>query len=147
MTSSEEDMDDLNAFVNEKLQIMSEKCLEQLVGDESGNMEEIFSGNLAAVSGHIVEYEKTVGRSSVLGGHEAPPSNSMRFGVPGVIESVEGGNLLRSGITEASGGVERSDFTSAAFQLWRLLLRNGQTSEMEDCLNCHQAMVWFVCHI
>ena len=31
------------------------------------------------------------------------------------IESVEGGNLSRSGITEASGGVERSDFTSGGF--------------------------------
>ena len=31
MTSSEEDMDDLNAFVNEKLQFMSEQGLEQLV--------------------------------------------------------------------------------------------------------------------
>ena len=28
MTSSDEDMDDLNAFVNEKLQLMTEKVLE-----------------------------------------------------------------------------------------------------------------------
>ena len=61
MTSSEEDMDDLNAFVSEKLQFMSEQSLEQLVGDESVNVEEIFSGNLAAVSSHIVESEGTVG--------------------------------------------------------------------------------------
>ena len=61
MTSNEEDMDDLNAFVNEKLQLMIEKGLEQLVGDESVIMEEILSGNLAAVSGHIMGSEGTVG--------------------------------------------------------------------------------------
>ena len=54
-------------------------------------------------------------RSSVLEGHEARPCKSLRFGVAHTIESVEGGNLLRSGITEASGGVEGSDFTSRAF--------------------------------
>ena len=61
MTSSEEDMDDLNAFVNEKLQFMSEQGLEQLVGDESMNVEEVLSGNLAAVSSHNVESKGTVG--------------------------------------------------------------------------------------
>ena len=176
LTSSEEDMDDLNAFVNEKLQLMTEKGLEQLVGDESMNEEEILSGNLAAVSSQIVETGGIVGpevdqgrtasvcpeltssadvegsrcevfsrgrdeldrilreelggsrvtstpvkglwpiyskrRSSVLGGHEAPPCKSIRFGVADTIESVEGGNLSRSCITEASGWVEGSDFTS-----------------------------------
>ena len=161
MTSTEEDMDDLKAFVNEKMHFMSEKGSEQLLGDESVNVEEILSGNLAAVSGHIVESEGTVGpeidqgrttyvctgltfsanveesscevfsrerdevdrnlreelggsrvtsfpvkvlwrkyskrRSIVLGGHEGHPCNSIRYGVPGVIESVEGGNLSRSG--------------------------------------------------
>ena len=175
MTNSEEDMDDLNAFVNRKLQFMSEKGLEQLDGDESVNIEEILSKNLASVSGHIVDSEGTVRpevnqgrttsvcpaltsranvegiscevfsrerdevreelggsrvtstpvkclwptyskrRSSVLGGHEAPPCKSIRFGVPGVIESVEGGNLSRSGITEASGGVEGSDSNNGGF--------------------------------
>ena len=33
MISSEGDMDDLNALVNEKLQFLTEKSLEQLVGD------------------------------------------------------------------------------------------------------------------
>ena len=61
MTSSEEDMDDLNAFVNEKLQFMSEQGLEQLVGDESLNVEEVLSGNLAAVSSDNVDSEGTVG--------------------------------------------------------------------------------------
>ena len=61
MTSSEEDIDDLNAFVNEKLQFMTEKGLEQLVADESVNVEEILSGILAAVSVNIVESEGTVG--------------------------------------------------------------------------------------
>ena len=61
MTSSEEDMDDLNAFVNEKLRFMSEQGLEQLVGDESMNVEEVLGGNLAVVSSHIVETGGTVG--------------------------------------------------------------------------------------
>ena len=54
-------------------------------------------------------------RCSVLGGHEAPPCKSITFGVPGVIESVEGGSLSRSGITEESGGVEGSGFSSGGF--------------------------------
>ena len=61
MTSSEEEMEDLNAFVNEKLQFMSEHGLEQLVGDESMNVEEVLSGNLAAVSSHMVESGESVG--------------------------------------------------------------------------------------
>ena len=61
MTSSGENMDDLSAFVNEKLQFMSEKGLEQLVGDENVNVEEILGGNLAALSGCIVEPDGTVG--------------------------------------------------------------------------------------
>ena len=61
LTSSEVDMDDLNPFVNEKLQFMTEKASEQLVGDESVNVEEILSGTLAAVSGHIMGSEGTVG--------------------------------------------------------------------------------------
>ena len=179
LTSSEEDMDDLHAFVDERLQFLSEQGLEQLVGDESGNVEEIISGNLAAVGSQIVESGGTIGpevdqgratsvcpgltsgadvegsrcevfsrgrdeldrnlrdelgssrvtstpvkgfwptyskrRSCVLGGHEAPPCKSIRFGVADTIESVEGGNLSRSGITEVSGGVEGSDFTSGGF--------------------------------
>ena len=179
MTTSEEDMGDLNAFVNEKLKFMSEKGLEQLVRDESVNVEEILSGNVGTVGGCSVGYEGTVGpevdqgrtkskcpvltsranvegssfevffhehdevdrilrdelggsrvtstpvkglwpiyserRSSVLGGHEAFPGKSVRFGVPGVMEAGEGGNLSQSGITEASGGVDGSDFTSAGF--------------------------------
>ena len=54
MTISEENMDDLNAFLNEKLQFMTEKGLEQLVGDKSVIVEEILSGNIATVGGHIV---------------------------------------------------------------------------------------------
>ena len=179
MTSSEEDIDDLNAFVNEKLQFMSEQGLEQLVGDESMNVEEVLSGNLAAVSSHNVESKGTVGlevdqgstksvcpgltsnanveegscevlsrerdemdrilreelggsrvtsipvkglwpiyskrRSSVLGEHGAPPCKSIRFGVTDAIGSIKGGNLSLSGLTEASGGMEGSDFTSGGF--------------------------------
>ena len=179
LTSSEEDMDDLNAFVDERLQFFSEQGLEQLVGDESVNVEEMLSGNLAAVSSQIVESGGTVGpevdqgramsvypgltssadvegsrcevfargrdeldrilrdelgsshvtstpvkglwpiyskrRGSVLGGHEMRPCKSLRFEVADTIESVEGGNISRSGISEASGGVEGSDFTSGGF--------------------------------
>ena len=61
MKSSEEDMDELNAFVNEKLHFLTVKGLEQHVGDESVNVEEILSGNVAAVSSHIMRYEGTVG--------------------------------------------------------------------------------------
>ena len=53
--------------------------------------------------------------SSVLGGHEASPCKSIRFGVVDIIGSVEGGNLSRSGVTEASGGMEGSNFTSGGF--------------------------------
>ena len=179
LTISEEDMDDLNAFVDESLQFPSEQGSEQLVGDESVNEEEMLSGNLAAVSSQIVESGGTVGpevdqgramsvcpgltssadvegsrcevfsrgrdeldrilrdelgglhvtstpvkglwpiyskrRSSVLGGHEVRPCKSLRFEVADTIESVEGGNISRSGMTEANGGVEGSDFTSAGF--------------------------------
>ena len=51
----------------------------------------------------------------MLGGHEAPPCKSIRFGVADTIESVEVGNISRSGVTEASGGVEGNDFTSGGF--------------------------------
>ena len=179
LTSSEDDMDDLNAFVDERLQFFSKQGLEQLVGDESVNVEEMLSGNLAAVSSQIVESGGTVGpevdqgrttsvcpglkssadvegsrcevfscgrdeldrimrdelggshvtstpvkglwpiyskrRSSVLGGHEVRPCKSLTFEVTDTIESAEGGNISRSGMTEASGGVEGSDFTSGGF--------------------------------
>ena len=50
MTSSEEDVDDLNTFVNEKLRFMTEKGLEQLVGDGSMKVEELLCGGVAAVT-------------------------------------------------------------------------------------------------
>ena len=59
--SSEEDMDDLNAFVDQKLQFLSVQGLEQLVGGESVKVEEILSGNLAVVSSQIVESGGTIG--------------------------------------------------------------------------------------
>ena len=185
MTSSEEDLDDLSAFVDERLQFLSEQRLEQLVRDESVNVEEILSGNLAAVSSQVVESGETVGpevdqgrttslcpgltssadvegsrcevfsrgrdkldkilrdelggsrvtsvkgwwpiyskrRVSVLGGHEARPCKSLRFGVADTIEFVESGNLSRSGMTEASGGVEGGDFTSGGFSTLEALAK------------------------
>ena len=53
MASSEEDMDNLNAFVNEKLEFMTEKGLEQLVGDKSVNVEEIVSRNVGIVGPQV----------------------------------------------------------------------------------------------
>ena len=54
---------------------MTVKGLEQLLGDESVNVEDILGGNVEAVSGHIVGCEGTVGskidqgrRSSVCPG-------------------------------------------------------------------------------
>ena len=38
------------SIVDERLQFLSEQGLQQLVGDESVNMEEMLSGNLAAVN-------------------------------------------------------------------------------------------------
>ena len=61
LTRSEEVMDDLNDFVDERLKFLSEKGLEQLVGEESVNVEEILSGKLAASSSQIVESGGTVG--------------------------------------------------------------------------------------
>ena len=54
-------------------------------------------------------------RSSVLGGHEAPHCKSIRFGVTDSIGALEGENLSRSCMTEVSGGVGESDFTSGDF--------------------------------
>ena len=170
-TSSEEDGDDLNAFVDEKLRLMAEEGLEQFVGDESVNVEEILGGSVAAVSSHIVDDEGTVRAgidqgittsvcpvltpsivkeasgggvdlilreelsgthststpvkglwpiyskrpNSVLAEREAPPCKSIKFGVTDTLEAVEGWNLSRSGMTEVSGGMEGSDFTSGGF--------------------------------
>ena len=88
ITSSEEDGDDLYAFVDEKLRLMAEKGLEQFVGDENVNVEEILGGNAAAVSSHIVEYEGIVGAGSDQGKTTSvcpvlPPS--------GVVEASSGG--------------------------------------------------------
>ena len=41
LASSEDDLDDLNVFVDERLQLLLEQGLEQLVGDESGNVGEM----------------------------------------------------------------------------------------------------------
>ena len=158
---------------------MTERGLEQLVGDESMNVEEVLSGNLTAASSHIVGQEGSVGRevnqgraesvcpgltssvnvhgisggvfyegrderggvlqeelsgsrvtstpvkcswpiyskrrSSVLGEHGAPLCKSTRFGGTDIMDSFEGGDLSRSGVTEASGGMGGSGFTSGGF--------------------------------
>ena len=65
MTSFEEDMDVLNAFVSEKVQFMTERGLEELVGNEIMKVEEIFCGSVAAVSGPNVGYVRIVGSVEV----------------------------------------------------------------------------------
>ena len=101
MTSSEEDMDDLNAFVNEKLQFMTENGLEQLVGDESVNVGEILSGNLTAVSAHIVGSEGTVGpevnqgRTTAVCPGLTPSANVDRSSCEEFRERDELGRILR----------------------------------------------------
>ena len=49
------------------------------------------------------------------GGHDQFPCKSIRFGVSGKIRALECGNLSKSCITEVSGGVEDSDFTTGGF--------------------------------
>ena len=61
MTNSKEVVDDLNAFVNEKLQFMTENGLEQLVGDESVVVKGILNGNVATVGVHIAGCEGVFG--------------------------------------------------------------------------------------
>ena len=58
-------MDHRNAILNEKLQFLTEKGLEQFVGDESVKVEKILCGNVAAVSGHNVGSEGIVGTDEV----------------------------------------------------------------------------------
>ena len=50
MTSSEEDVEYLNACVSEKLQLLCEKGLDQIVGDDSLNVEGILNGNYEVVA-------------------------------------------------------------------------------------------------
>ena len=44
-------------------------------------------------------------RSSVLGGHEAPPCKSVKFGVTDTIRALEIGKISRSCTTEVSKGM------------------------------------------
>ena len=51
MTSSEEDMEDLSAFVAERLQSLGEGSVEKLIGEECVNVEEILCGGVDNVEG------------------------------------------------------------------------------------------------
>ena len=51
----------------------------------------------------------------MLGEYGAPVCKSTGFGATETMESIEGGNLSRSGVTEASGGMGGSEFTSGGF--------------------------------
>ena len=46
LTSSDDDVQDLRAFVRERLQCLSEGSVEKLIGDESVNVEEILCGSV-----------------------------------------------------------------------------------------------------
>ena len=51
----------------------------------------------------------------MLGGHEAPPCRSIRFGVTDTNGALESWNLFRSCVIEVRGGVQEIDFTSGGF--------------------------------
>ena len=46
LTSSDDDVEDVSAFVTERLQCLIEGSVEKLIGDESVNVEEILCGNV-----------------------------------------------------------------------------------------------------
>ena len=83
------------------------------------------------VKGFWLIYSKR--RSSVLGEHGAPPCKPIRFGVSDKIGAVESVNLSRSCITEVSGGVERSDFTSGGFSTLEAIA-NKRADELDGGL-------------
>ena len=83
--------------------------LDRILRDELGGSHVIST----PVKGLWPIYSKK--RGSVLGGHEVRPCKFLRFEAADTIESVRRGNISRSGMTEASGGVEGSDFTSGGF--------------------------------
>ena len=62
LTSSGEEMDDLNAFVTERLHCLSEGSVERLIGEECVNMEEALCGNVGVEEGGGGE-EQAVGRN------------------------------------------------------------------------------------
>ena len=47
LTSSDDDVEDLSAFVTERLQCLSEESVEKLIGEESINVEEILCGSVS----------------------------------------------------------------------------------------------------
>ena len=51
LTSSDEDVEDLSAFVTERLQCLSEGVDEELIGDASVNVEEILYGGVGVEEG------------------------------------------------------------------------------------------------
>ena len=65
LTSSGEEMDDLNAFVTERLHCLSEGSVERLIGEECVNVEEALCGNVGVEEGGGGE-EQAVGRNLVF---------------------------------------------------------------------------------
>ena len=66
-TSSDENVEDLSAFVTERLQCLSEGSVEKLIGDESVNVEEILCGSVG-VEEDGCGNEQSVCPSVTLGG-------------------------------------------------------------------------------
>ena len=85
-------------------------------------------------------------RSSVLGGHEAPPCKSIKFGVTDPIGAPESGNLSRSCINEVSGGVEGSDFTSGCFSALEAFAKKRADERNGGLYELSSGDVWFGCH-
>ena len=51
LTSSDDDVEDLSAFVAERLQCLSERSVEKLIGEECMNVEEILCGDVGVKKG------------------------------------------------------------------------------------------------
>ena len=65
LTSSDDDVEDLSAFVTERLQSLSAGSVEKVIGDESVTVEGIPCGSVAAVEGPNVGSLGNVGTEEV----------------------------------------------------------------------------------
>ena len=65
LTSSDDDVEDLSAFVTERLQRLSAVSVEKVIGDESVNVEEIPCGSVAPVESPNVGSVGNVGTEEI----------------------------------------------------------------------------------
>ena len=68
LTNSDDDVEDLSAFVTERLQWLSDGSVEKLIGDESVNVEEILCGNVGVEEGDGYK-RQSVSRDVTIGGN------------------------------------------------------------------------------